>query len=176
MSQFKDFHLWEHVQFQAWWLIRSFSMNEQEINKRKQRVEKILDTYSGITLEDYSFDVQSIPEHRFDRIINLLQENSILQDALVYAGNEKTKSWDSIWDILSTTRSLLFVLNQHNMSDIYNFADLELRQISRDVEEAIEKWFFIPTQDDLQDLKSLKQEIERIIRKLNHPGWITIIW
>jgi len=71
-------------------------MNEQEINKRKQRVEKILDTYSGITLEDYSFDVQSIPEHRFDRIINLLQENSILQDALVYAGNEKTKSWDSI--------------------------------------------------------------------------------
>ena len=176
MNQFNDFHLWEHLEFQAWWILSSFTMDEQEINDRKSRVERILDKYSGITLENYSFDLNSIPTHKFERIKKLLQENSILQDALVYAWNESAEQWNSIWDILSTARDLIFSLDKHNLATIYNFADFKLRGIVSDIDSAILKWFFIPTEQDIQDLNSLRKLIDRTVDKLNSPGWIMNIW
>jgi len=146
MSKFDLFHLWENLSYKSWGLFTFFDLTEEEILQRKEKVVKILEKYSWIELEqteDWEVLIDDFwyLESRKKRIMWLLEENSILLDSLFYLSSNIMKKWTCIDDIIDEIEFLSSKKYQPNFIHYYNFVDLIIWDIVKDLESTIENWY-----------------------------------
>lgn len=171
MSKFDNIHLWESLPFKAWGLLVSFTLTEKEVRIRKERVMRILERFSWDsiiktemwTIIDLKYCVQS----RKQRIFKLLEENSILSDALSYLTTDLSKNWRNINDIKKTITRLRFKADKTNMLYHYNFVDLVIWEIINDLIEAINDWIIEPSDKAFVEFWELIKERDLFIDPLD---------
>ncbi len=152
MPKFNQFHLWDNLSYKSWWLFVSFEKTVEEIKERKEKVVKILEKYSWIELTETKdwilIDDFWCWESRKKRITLLLEENSILWDALFYLSSKIMKKWSCIDDITDEIEQISFKRGLPNFSHYYNFVDIIIWDIVKDLEETIENWFVFNNEED----------------------------
>lgn len=180
MSQFDNFHLWNNLSFQAWGILTSFKLTETEVLKRKEKVVWILDRFSWINLIDNGnkliLDTKEIQKHKTQRILGLLEENSILLDSLHYLSMDIREKWNNISDINEYVILLKTQLDNNNKVDYYSFVDINIWEIIHDLLNAFNDGFYSPTEEEISQLEILKKTRESFINFLNNPRWAVIFW
>jgi len=182
MEWLLEFHLWDHLNFKSAGLLTSFKSWKEDIISRKKRVVSILEKYSWINIvqtEDWPWaDFSNSWRHRMKRIINLLEENSILQDALDYLSGETTAQWKSIWDI-SQTISFFKVEIKQNPSEklnIYNIVDLDIWKIIFSLKSDINNWLFKPSEKELKEIEELESSRKNFLKFFNSLRGGVMFW
>ncbi len=168
MIKLGDTYLWENLGFKAGWLITSFIMTKAEVEKRREKVCDILNKFCDVevivTEEWVWMDFKSfLSDSKRDRIFALMEENSILIDALQYLSTSTTRNWTSIGDIRKTVVALHFRKNEANMDSIYDFIDKSISKIASDLVEAIKNWYIIPSDLQLIQLWELIDEKNKFL-------------
>jgi len=182
MTELSEFHLWDNLRFQSWGILTSFKFEEKEIVERQKRVIWILEKYSGVQIVETRnwpwVDTSQVWNHSIPRIIRLLEESSIIQDALHYLSTSMTAQWKSIWDIVTTIALLKveMMTNQSEKVNIYNFIDINIWEIISDLKNDIQRWAFQPNENEKQDIKDVISAREEFLRFFNSAGGSIMIW
>jgi len=182
MTTLSEFNLWNNARFQSGWLLTSLKLTEKEVCKRQKRVIWILEKYSWIQIvetEDWPWvDFSGSGYHHVPRIIRLLEESTILQDATHYLSTETTAQWSSIWDIAKTIVMLKveMMTNTSEKVNIYNFVDVNIWEIIFDLRSDIYRWVFQPKDNEIKEIEWLEATREDFLKFFNQAGGSIMIW
>jgi hypothetical protein len=182
MTSIAEFNLWDNARFQSGWILTSLKLTKEEVSERQKRVVWILENYSWIQVDQTEnwlwIDFSNSGKHHIPRIIRLLEESTILQDASDYLWAEQTAQWSNIWDITQTI--VLLKLQMMNSSskkvNIYSFVDINIWEIIFDLKSDIHRWIFQPTDIETKEIEWLEWSRESFLRFFNQVREAIMIW
>ncbi len=182
MTTLSEFNLWDNTRFQSGWFLTSLKLTKQEISKRQKRVISILEKHSWVQIIETDnwpwADLSKSGNHHIPRIIRLLEESTILQDAIYYLSVNTIAGWNSISDVTQTITLLKMEMmtNQSKKVDIYNFVDINIWEIVSDLKSDIVRGVFQPTDDEMEEIEWLESARKNFLDFFNNPGGAMMIW
>ena len=181
MVWFSEFHLWENIRYKSWWILTSFLMSEDELRQRQSRVINILEKRSWIILrEEWNEvigDISKVRASNMWRIRRLLEENSILIDALHYFESEVTRDWEKLSDITNTVNLLkvqIMLARGEDKAQIYNFIDINIWEIIFDLTHDLKLQRWKASEEEKNELEQLIQARKSFLSFINRPKSIMI--
>jgi len=171
MSWFEKYHLEDNLSYKSWWLITSFNLSLEEIEKRQKKVVFILENFSWIEVTKketslYLKKKKNSKRHNLKRIKKLLEENSILINAKMYLDNYISWEWNSFWDILNTLDLIFSWTNDNNFSESYDIISIFFWEICYDLSISIWNWSFKPTPKEISEIQKINSLRENYLFKL----------